>query len=100
MTKTTKAKQVAKTVLVRTYSAGVHVGTLGARSGDEVELTNARRIWRWKGGNTLHEIALHGPGRGSQVSETVPEIILNGWIEIIPCTPEAIENVAKAGWGT
>ena len=70
MTKTTKAKQVAKTVLVRTYSAGVHVGTLGARSGDEVELTNARRIWRWKGGNTLHEIALHGPGRGSQVSET------------------------------
>src|SRR5262245_23089520 len=65
-----------KVVLVRTYSAGVHFGTLVERTGKEVVLSNARRIWRWSGANTLHEIATAGVGKGSRVSEPVDSITL------------------------
>jgi hypothetical protein len=44
-----------KYVIVRTYSAGVHFGRLVARRGKEVDLADARRIWFWKGANTLNE---------------------------------------------
>ena len=93
-------KATKKVVLVRTYSAGVHVGTLGARSETEIEISDARRIWEWRGRNTLHEIALRGPGPGSKVSEAVPSIILSGWLEIIPLHADAIVATVKAGWGT
>lgn len=39
---------IGKKVVVRTYSAGVHVGTLSEREGKEVMLVDARRIWRWR----------------------------------------------------
>ena len=74
-------------VIVRTYSAGVHVGTLAKRDGKEVMLNDARRIWSWKGAYTLHEIALAGVGRGSRVSAAVPTVLLteamaqsSGWL--------------------
>ena len=38
---------IGKFVIVRTYSAGVHAGTLASQAGKEVTLTNARRIWLW-----------------------------------------------------
>lgn len=44
--------------IIRTYSAGVHVGTLESHEGTVVTLSNASRIWRWRGANTLHELAL------------------------------------------
>ncbi len=89
---------MSKYCVVRTYSAGVHVGTLEMQNGKEVQLTNARRIWYWKGANTLHEIALHGVGPGSKVSETVPVISLTEATEIIPCSAEATENLKAAKW--
>lgn len=87
-----------KHVIVRTYSAGVHYGRLLRREGKEVELAQARRIWSWKGANTLHEIALHGVGRGSRVSETVPSIVLTEAIEIIECADAAVTAMAEASW--
>lgn len=33
---------IGKFVIVRTYSAGVHAGTLAAHAGTEVQLTGAR----------------------------------------------------------
>lgn len=76
-TKKPTKKTASKTaVIVRTYSAGVHFGDLVAREGKEVRLANARRIWNWRGANTLHEIALRGVGAGSKVSETVSGITL------------------------
>ena len=84
--------------VVRTYSAGVHVGTVVAMAGKEVTLKDARRIWYWKGANTLHEIALHGVGVGSKVSEPVESILLTEAIEIIPATAAAQENLRAAKW--
>ena len=86
-------------VLVRTFSAGVHFGELVSRNGKECVLKNARRIWHWKGANTLHEIALHGASPESRVSETVPEITLTEGIEFIPMSDAAMERFASQGWG-
>lgn len=87
-----------KTVIVRTYSAGVHFGQLVERNGKEVTLSNARRIWRWNGANTLNEIAVAGVGKGSRVSEPVDSITLTEAIEIIDCKPEAVANLESVGW--
>ena len=87
-----------KRVLVRTYSAGVHYGTLVKRSGKEVVLANARRIWYWRGANTLHEISLRGLDKGSKVSESVESITLTEAIEIIPCAPAGCSSLDGASW--
>lgn len=92
-------KTSRKFVLVRTESAGVHFGTLSKREGAEVTLSSARRIWQWNGANTLHEIALHGVGVGSKISETVSEILLLNTIEILPISAKAKYVLYKIGWG-
>ena len=91
----TTAKQY---VIVRTYSAGVHAGTLVSRDGKEVVLEDARRIWFWRGANTLHEIALHGVEAGSKISEPVESITLTEAIEVITATADAEKNLSAAVW--
>lgn len=92
-------KNAGKVVVVRTYSAGVHVGELVSRSGQEVTLANAKRVWRWFGANTLHEVANNGVASSSKVSEAVSEIVLTQAIEVIACSPKSVECFARAGWG-
>ena len=85
--------------LIRTYSAGVHAGTLVSHDGKTVVLKDAVRIWRWRGANTLHELALRGPAQDySRISEAVPEITLTEAIEIIPVSPEAAAAFSPR-WG-
>lgn len=95
-----KAKKGSPAVIVRTYSAGVHYGHLVEQSedGKRVRLTGARRIWAWKGANTLHEISLRGVGPGSRVSEAVESITLTEAIEVIPCAPAGKAAMEKASW--
>jgi hypothetical protein len=72
-------------VLVRTYSAGVHIGTILSRTGTEVELANARRLWFWKGAFTLNEVATKGVNRKeSRICSEVSSILLTQAVEIIP----------------
>ena len=84
---------IGKDVIIRTYSAGVHFGTLAARDGKEVTLTNARRLWYWEGAFTLSEVAQNGVKKSSKLSVAVPEIILTEAIEIIPCSEAATANL-------
>jgi len=84
--------------LIRTYSAGVHFGELLKCNGKEVTLCNASRIWRWRGANTLHEVALHGVAQDyTRISEPVPEIMLTEAIEILPIS-EAAALTLKPRW--
>ena len=79
--------------IIRTYSAGVHVGAIKSMSADGrlVTLENASRIWRWKGANTLNELALHGPDQEyTRISERVPSIVLTEAIEHIPVADAAL----------
>lgn len=71
-------------VLVRTMGAGVHYGTFEEMEGQSIRLTNARRIWSWKGALSLSEIATTGIEiSNSKVSVPVAEIILPTAIEVI-----------------
>lgn len=91
-------KKESPYVVVRTYSAGVHVGELIARKGREVTLANARRVWSWRGANTLHEVANHGVGSGSRVSEPVASIELTEAIEVLLCSAEGRKSLVAAEW--
>jgi hypothetical protein len=92
-------KQGGKYVVVRTYSAGVHVGELVSRKGQEVTLANARRIWRWFGANTLNEVATTGiDSAKSRVSVPVASIEITQAIEIIPATKAAQASIEAAKW--
>lgn len=74
-----------KQVIVRTCYAGVHIGELMAQDDKVCVLTGARRLWRWKGSNTLNEVSTKGVDRNeySRISEPVDQILLQ-WIEILP----------------
>lgn len=72
-------------VIVRTFSAGVHIGEMVSRSGTEVTLRNARRLWCWAGAFTLNEASRRGINRAkSRISCAVPEILLLQAVEILP----------------
>ncbi len=84
---------LGKHVVIRTYSAGVHIGTLASRDGKEVVLTNARRLWRWEGAFTLSAVATNGiDAKNSRMSIAVESILLTEAIEIIPTTAKARET--------
>ncbi len=90
---------IGKKVLVRTCSAGVHFGTLVSHSGLQCQLADARRIWRWGGANTLHEMSLNGVDKVySRISEPVSEIALSEAIEVIPVSELAAANLSESRW--
>ena len=87
---------IGKTCIVRTYSAGVFLGTVKERSGKEVLLTDARRIWYWDGAATLSQLANEGTSRpgNCKFPASVAEVLLTEAIEIIPATESAIASIA------
>ena len=99
-----KSKKVASTcderpVIVRSYGAGAFFGYLAEKRGNEVLLVRCRRIWNWKGANTLSEIALHGiTPQGSRVAEPTPRHRVLDVVEIIDAQPEAVKNLEAAKW--
>ncbi|CAB4140619.1 hypothetical protein UFOVP398_57 [uncultured Caudovirales phage] len=79
---------IGKRVLVRTYSAGVHIGTLVKRDGMECRLTNAVRLWKWEGGGlSVSAVATNGI-QGGRLNRT-PQVDLTNGIEYIPVTEAA-----------
>jgi hypothetical protein len=81
----------SKYVIIRTQSAGVHFGILQSRNGQEVVLTDTRRIWYWRGAASLSELALYGVTKPKECkfAVTLPKITLIGAIEIIPVSAAA-----------
>jgi hypothetical protein len=83
-------KFVGLYVIVRTYSAGAWAGVLVSRDGKEVELTEARRLWRWEGAASLSQMALTGPTKSAGCKFPAPvNVILTEAIEIMPATDTA-----------
>ncbi len=87
---------IGKTCIVRTYSAGVFIGTIKERNGKEVLLGNARRIWYWDGAATLSQLANEGTSKPNNCKFPAPvaEVLLTEAIEFIPATEAAIESIA------
>lgn len=90
-----KERFIGKHCLIRTYSAGVHIGTVEDIEGTNILLKNSRRLWFWKGAFTLSAVAKEGIGEGSRISTEVEELMLTEAIEIIPITIEAKKTYEK-----
>ncbi len=89
---------IGQEVIIRTYAAGVWFGRLKEKSGDEVILTEARRMWRWwaKESISLSGVALYGI---KQEKSRIPGAIDSVWlqaIEIIPISGKAAESIRTA----
>ena len=84
-------------IIVRTQSAGVFAGTLEKKEGKEVTLSKARRLWYWKGGASLSQVAMEGvkyPNECKFPCE-VDSVILTEAIEILAVTKKAKECIAS-----
>ena len=91
-------KKKLKYVIVRTYSAGVFAGYLVSRKGQEVVMTEARRLWYWQGAASLSQLAMEGvtDPNACKFPVALPSVELMQAIEIIPVTEKAkacIESV-------
>ena len=82
---------LGKRVLVRTYSAGVHIGTLVEVNPDnamECHLKDALRLWKWEGGGLSLSTVAHNGIKGGRLNRT-DEVVLTNAIEYIPTTEAA-----------
>jgi hypothetical protein len=96
----TKKAEKMKYVIVRTYSAGVFAGELESRTGREVVMRNARRLWYWKGASSLSELAMKGVKYPEECKFpcAVDRVELLEAVEILDVTPTArkcIEEVPE-----
>lgn len=88
---------IGKRVLVRTYSAGVHIGTLVSVNPDnamECHLKDALRLWKWENGGLSLSAVAHNGIKGGRLNRT-DEVTLTNAIEYIPVTPEAEATYVK-----
>lgn len=87
---------VGKYVIARCYAAGVHAGTVLSVDGENVILTDSRRLWSWqaKDGIALSGVAQHGiKDKGCKVDVVNPTLYLTGVCELIPATDSARESI-------
>ncbi len=93
---------VGKKVLIRSYSSGIHFGTLEQAEPLEdrliTQLANSRRIHYWEGACSCSQIAQGGIGSG-RVAVTLPTLVVADVIEIIPLSERATSNLeSQAVW--
>ena len=88
---------LGKRCIIRTYSAGVHIGTVAWVNPDnsmEVKLTDALRLWKWEGGGlSLSAVANNGI-KGGRLNRTGEGFLTNA-IEYIPTTEKAEKTYLK-----
>lgn len=92
-------KKKSEYVIVRSGQSGVWCGALASRDGDAVTLSDARKIWRWRGANTTSDIALNGIDvEYSRVAPPVNGVIVLGVCEVLPASDAGVERIKKCGW--
>ena len=86
--KEVKQPMLGKRCIVRTYSAGVHIGDvtwINPENAMECKLETALRLWKWEGGGlSLSAVANNGI-KGGRLNKT-GEVMLTNAIEYIPVT--------------
>ena len=92
-----------KKCIVRAKNAGVFFGTIKevehSASGEffTANLADVRRLWYWDGAASLSQLAVEGvsdSGRSQcKFTVVVPEMVVTGGIELIPCTDKAVESI-------
>lgn len=84
-----------KFVIVRADRAGVFFGKLENKNGQEVELSEVRKLHYWSGAAAVEEIAMIGVKNPNdcRFTVTVPNMVVDGGCQTIPCTEEAISVI-------
>jgi hypothetical protein len=88
---------IGRRALVRTYSAGVHIGTLVSVNPDnamECHLKDALRLWKWENGGLSLSAVAHNGIKGGRLNRT-DEVTLTNAIEYIPTTAAAEATYEK-----
>lgn len=91
------AKKAKPYKIIRTVNAGVFAGYVESSKGEEVTLTDARRLWYWKGAASLSQLAVDGvscPGECKFPVE-VPRVELTQVIEKLDVTEKAKASIAS-----
>ena len=93
----TNHPMIGRRCLIRTYSAGVHIGDvdwINPFNSMEVKLSNALRLWKWQdGGLSLSAVANNGIKNGRLNKTGV--VFLTNAIEYIPISKIAEESYEK-----
>lgn len=94
-----ESKNGMKYVICRTYSAGVFAGYLESRSGQEVVMREARRLWYWDGAASLSQLAIDGVSKpqNCKFPEAVDRVELLQAIEILDVSEKAKKSIASVG---
>ena len=82
-------------VIVRADKAGVFFGQLVKKEGSEITLNNCRKLYYWSGACAVEELALNGVvnKEDCRFTVTVDNVTISDFIQIIPCSNDAIENI-------
>jgi hypothetical protein len=86
---------IGKKVIVRGDRSGVFFGTLAAKDGQEIELTDVRKLFYWSGAAAVEQIAVDGVAKPNDCKFTlvVHSIVITDAIQIIPCTDKAVNSI-------
>ena len=92
-----KHPMIGKYCVVRTFSAGVHIGVVKevypALQGSDVLFESARRLWKWEGAFTLSEVANNGVKSTSRIAEEVVGYMVTGANEFLPVSAKAKKTI-------
>lgn len=94
-------KYMNQRVIVRGDRSGVFYGTMTAKNGQEVELTDCRRLWYWNGAASISQIATEGVKKpfDCKFTVSVENMVVLDAIEILLCTDQACKNIESvATW--
>lgn len=93
---------IGKICVIRSDRAGVFAAKLEAKEGSTVYITDARRLWYWDGAASLSELSQRGVCAPDTCKFPVKmqELIVEGVLEVIPMTDEAIKSIESVKvWG-
>lgn len=91
------ADYIGKKVVVRGDRSGLFFGTLAERNGQEVKLTDVRRLWYWDGAASDFQLAAEGvkTPENCKFTMVISEFVLLDAIEILPCPQKSIESLSN-----
>ena len=87
--------------IVRGDRSCVFFGNIKERNGNEVTMTNVRRLWYWAGACSISQLAQEGTVNPSncKFTVTVDEVLVLDAIEIDKCSDKAVKSIKEvAEW--
>lgn len=83
--------------IVRGKNSGVFAGNIKERNGQEVLMSNVRRLWYWDGAASISQLAKEGTvnPESCKFTVTVDEILVLDAIEIDKCSKKAEKSIKE-----